>query len=353
MAVTTQPEVAFWPHTEDLRVASARLRCWHVVRGLQALGMDARIHRAGDAAPRTLVLSKRYDPASIAQAQALRAAHGTRLLLDLCDNHFHNDHPTPFFIERAQQLAQAVRAVDRVVAASPMLAQVIREQVSAPPPIEVIGDLIERRLDPPRRWRERLEGRWQLLWLRRALARAGAAPGRRLVWFGNHGSPNVEGGMQDLASIQSTLQRHHRQRPLSLTVISNSVERYRAMRALWRFPSCYLRWSSANFDDALTLHDVALIPIAPNPFTLCKTANRVATASVHGLAVAADRIPAYEEFGDCIALDDWEAGLARLMDDHAHRQHSVAQAQQLLDTRYAPAVICACWRDLLTTLERP
>ena len=346
--MTTRPWVAFWPHTEDLRVASARLRCWHVVRGLQALGVDARIHRTGAAAPRTLVLSKRYDAESVAQARALRA-HGTRLLLDLCDNHFHNDHPTPLFVERARQLVQAVRMVDQVVAASPMLADVIRQQVPDAPRIDVIGDLIEPRLDPPRRWRERLDGRWQLLGLGRALARAGAAPGRRLVWFGNHGSPNVEGGMQDLASIQASLQRHHRDKPLSLTVISNSNERFRAIRAPWPFASCYLSWSSANFDDALALHDVALIPIAPNPFTLCKTANRVATASLHGLAVAADRIPAYEEFGGCIALDDWDVGLAHMMDDALHRQRSLAEALRLLDMHYRPAVICERWRDVLAS----
>jgi hypothetical protein len=213
--------------------------------------------------------------------------------------------------------------------------------------VEVIGDLIEPRHEPPRRWRARLRGRWQLMGLRRSLGRASAAEGRRLVWFGNHGSPNVDGGMQDLESIHDLLDAHHRERPLSLSVISNSAERFHALTGSWRFPCHYLAWSSANFDDALTLHDVALIPVRPTPFTLCKTANRVATAALHGLAVAADTIPAYEEFRGGAVLDDWCAGLAMLMNDPASRAAAVSRVCALLEREYAPAVVCARWLALL------
>lgn len=341
------PPAAFWPHTEDDRVASARLRCRLVVQQLQRSGVAARVYRPGDAAPRTLVLSKRYDPASLAHALALRQAHGTRLVLDLCDNHFHYERAVEPYVQRALDLAAAVRQVDRVVAASQALAEVVAQQVRDAPPIEMIGDLVEPRLQPPRRWRERVKGRWQWLRLRRALGRAAAAPGRRLVWFGNHGSPNVEGGMSDLESLQQALHSHHRERPLSLSVISNSRERFDALIRGWGYPCLYLPWSAASFDDALALHDIALIPVRANPFTLCKTANRVATASAHGLAVAADAIPAYEEFRDCIVLNDWTAGLARLMDRSDERAAAVARARALLDARYAPAVIGARWQAVL------
>jgi hypothetical protein len=345
--VSARPLAAFWPHTDDERVASMRLRCALVVRELQRLGADARIHHPGDAAPHTLVLSKRYDAATLAQAQQLRTQHGTRLLLDLCDNHFHYAQPVEPFVRRAAELAAAVRGVDGVVAASQALADAVREHVPDSAPIEVIGDLIEPRLQPPRRWSERARERWRLLRLRRRLWSAGAAPGRRLLWFGNQGSPNVEGGMSDLESVQPALQAHHRTRPLSLTVISNGRERFEALTRGWAFPCLYLPWSSASFDDALALHDIALIPVRANPFTRCKTANRVATASVHGLAVAADAIPAYAEFRDCIVLDDWGVGLQRLMDEPQRRAAAVARARELLEARYAPAVIGARWLALL------
>jgi hypothetical protein len=345
--VSAQPLAAFWPHTDDERVASVRLRCGLIVQQLQRRGVDARIHRPGDTPPRTLVLSKRYDAASLAHAQDLRARTGTRLVLDLCDNHFHYEHAVEPFVQRAADLRAAVRGVDAVVAASSALADEVRQQVGDAPPIDVIGDLVEPRLPPPRRRSERLRQWLRLVRLRLALRRAAALPGRRLVWFGNHGSPNVEGGMSDLISVQQALHDHHRAAALSLTVISNSRERFDALTRGWPFPCLYLPWSSATFDDALALHDIALIPVRANPFTRCKTANRVATASVHGLAVAADTIPAYEEFRDCIMLDDWGAGLAHLMARADERSAAVARARALLEARYAPAAIAARWLAVL------
>jgi len=346
-AVSAQPAAAFWPHTTDPQVASARLRCMHIVAGLRASGLPVDVYRPGDAAPATLVLSKRYDQASLEHALSLRASHGTRLILDLCDNHFHNDRPTPLFVERARQLAQAVRCVDQVVAASPALADAVRQQVKDAPPIDVIGDLVEARLQAPRRWRERMAGRWELARYQRWLARSGCATGRRLVWFGNHGSPNVDGGMHDLESIRGALEAHHGRRPLALSVISNDAGHFAALTEGWRFPCRYLQWSSANFDEALSLNDIVLIPVRPNPFTVCKTANRVATAAVHGLAVAADPIPSYEEFRDCIVLDDWHDGLARLMDEPERRRSGVACMRAVLERHYTPQIICARWRALL------
>jgi hypothetical protein len=345
--VSAQPLAAFWPHTEDERVASARLRCGLIVQELQRRSIDARIHRPGDVAPRTLVLSKRYDVASLRHAEELRGSAGTRLVLDLCDNHFHYEHAVEPFVQRAADLRAAVRNVDAVVAASSALADEVRQQVPDAAPIEVIGDLVEPRLPPPRRRSERWRQRWRLARLRFRLRRAGAVPGRRLVWFGNQGSPNVEGGMSDLESVRQALHDHHRKAALSLTVISNGRERFEALTRDWSLPCLYLPWSSATFDDALALHDIALIPVRSNPFTRCKTANRVATASVHGLAVAADTIPAYEEFRDCIVLNDWGAGLARLMERADERAAAVARARALLDARYAPAVIAARWAALL------
>jgi hypothetical protein len=345
--VSAQPLAAFWPHTDDERVASARLRCGLVVQELQRRGVDVRVYRPGDPPPRSLVLSKRYDAASLAHAQALRAAAGTRLVLDLCDNHFHYERAIEPFVQRAADLRAAVGSVDGVVAASRALADEVKQQVSDAPPIEVIGDLVEPRLQPPSRRTERIRQWWRLVRLRLKLRTPGASSGRRLVWFGNHGSANVEGGMSDLTSVQQALHDHHRAAALSLTVISNNRARFDALTQGWPFPCFYLPWSSATFDDALALHDITLIPVRTNPFTRCKTANRVATASMHGLAVAADTIPAYEEFRDCIVLDDWGAGLARLMARADERGAAVARARARLDARYAPPVIAARWLALL------
>lgn len=339
--------IGFWPHTTNWQVASARLRCQSIVQGLAELGMAVRLYTPGDAPPSILVLSKRYDARTMTHALELREQHGTRLFLDLCDNHFHNDHATPLFVDRAQQLCRSIRQVDQLIVASAALADAVRQHVDRPPPTSVIGDLVEDSFTPPSDWRQRLRGQMQLARLFAWLRVCRPASGRRLVWFGNHGSPNVEGGMQDLCKIFGVLAAHHAERRLSLTVVSNSHPRFLELTKDCRFPCYYVPWSEASFDAALRMHDIAVIPVTPTPFTRCKTANRVATATVHGLAVAADAIPAYEEFAPAIVLDAWHDGLRRLMDDAEDRAARIRAAACMLTERYAPPVILNQWRRVL------
>lgn len=339
--------IGFWPHTTNWQVASARLRCQRIVQGLNELGMAARLYAPGKAPPSVLVLSKRYDACTMTHALGLRDQHGTRLLLDLCDNHFHNDRATPLFIDRSQQLSTSIKQVDQLIVASSALADAVRLHVDQPPPTSVIGDLVEDSVRPPPGWRQGLGGRLRLARLSASLRACRPAPGRRLVWFGNHGSPNVDGGMQDLCRIFDALAAHHAERRLSLTVVSNSHSRFLELTGNCQFPCYYMPWSEANFDAALRLHDIAVIPVTSTPFTRCKTANRVATATMHGLAVAADAIPAYEEFAPAIVLDAWHDGLRRLMDDAEDRAARVRAAACILAERYAPTVILKQWQRVL------
>ncbi len=64
-------------------------------------------------------------------------------------------------------------------------------------------------------------------------------------------------------------------------------------------------WAYTTFSEALFLHEIAVIPITKNPFTLSKTANRVTTALVHNLQVIADEIPSYRNFGNYIYFNNW------------------------------------------------
>ena len=339
--------IGFWPQTTNWQVASARLRCQRIVEGLNELGMCVRLYTPGTLPPSILVLSKRYDAATMTHALELREQHGTRLVLDLCDNHFHNDRATPLFIDRSRQLTASIGQVDQLIVASSALGDAVRQHVHQPPPTVVIGDLVEDSFRPPPGWRPRLAGRLRLAQLSASLHACRPARGRRLVWFGNHGSPNVDGGMQDLCRIFEALTAHHVERRLALTVVSNSHPRFVELTRACAFPCHYMPWSQATFDAALHLHDIAVIPVTPTPFTRCKTANRVATATMHGLAVAADAIPAYEEFAPAIVLDAWHDGLRRLMDDSDDRAARVEAAARILEERYAPAVIMDQWRRVL------
>lgn len=344
--------IAFWPHTGSASVASTRIRCLQVVAGLRGFGLDARLladKQGPDATapPAVLVLGKRYDKESIERAVALRRAAGTALVLDLCDNHFFSKHARAQWQVRAEQLRAAVLSVDCVVTASPVLADVVREACPLVTNVQVVPDALDE-------WSMPTGLSWSELWGRLRLAGFEQAHpvgiGRRLMWFGNHGADYADGGMQDLAAIADALHRHHAQQPVRLSIVSNSRDAWRRLCAGWELPTLYLPWSMALFRLALQRHDVALIPAQLNPFTRCKTNNRLATSFAGGLAVAASRLPAYEEFGDLAVLDDWEAGLGALMASHEDRARRVQGAAQRLRERYAIDAVCRRWREVIQGL---
>jgi hypothetical protein len=140
----------------------------------------------------------------------------------------------------------------------------------------------------------------------------------------------------------------NRKRPVSLTVISNHHGKYARLTASWQIPTCYLSWHRWTFSRALRMHDVAVIPIRRNPFTECKTNNRVATALIHGVAVAADSIPSYRALAEGIVLDDWAAGLQRLTSDAAFRSGSIERGAALVRSGWSIEQIAKHWLRALS-----
>ena len=161
------------------------------------------------------------------------------------------------------------------------------------------------------------------------------------------GFPNAEGGMLDLERVGVFLDAHHARTPLTLCVVSNNWRTFRRLSRAWRFPSLYLPWTMSNFLLAVQRHDVALIPLRINPFTRCKTNNRMATAFMNGLAVAADELPAYEDFRDVAVLGDWDHGLQQLMDDQVGRDSKIEKAQRRLGLEYSVSAITQKWKRIL------
>jgi hypothetical protein len=180
----------------------------------------------------------------------------------------------------------------------------------------------------------------------RALRRQGRT---RLVWFGNAGAHYAGGGMLDLLRLREPLEALDRTRPVSLTVISNHRRRYRKHIAPWRISTAYLEWEASTFASALAAHEVALIPVSRNGFTLCKTDNRVVTSLSHGLAVIADAIPSYEPYRQSIVLDDWESGWNRYVGDvAARRAQDVALGMEVVRESTDAARIAARWHEVIT-----
>lgn len=304
--------VHFWPHTQNPNVASYRLRCLTVMEGLINQGIDVRLFNEDDV-PEKLVLSKRYDPVSIQQALALKKNLGTKLYLDICDNHFYYKTPEPAAITRANQLRAAVKSVDVVIASSEYLAEVVRNESDNCTPVVVIGDLVEFPHEPG--LLEKIRNFIPFFCFKKLeldLNKLGSVKSRRLVWFGNHGGGYADGGMNDLQSIRTYLEDVHKEATVSLTIISNSREKYKKLTEGWKVPVFYLPWNKTFFSIALRLHGISVIPIQKNLFTMAKTNNRVSTSLIHGLRVIADEIPSYVDYKDIIIINEWEKGFSML-----------------------------------------
>ena len=142
----------------------------------------------------------------------------------------------------------------------------------------------------------------------------------------------------------------HRDHPLSLTIISNSRRKYRKIFSRWAIPIEYLEWSPNTFLDALRAHSVALIPISTNPFTFCKSNNRLALALHSGLAVVADPIPSYAEFSGACQLANWEGGLRSYLADPLLRARHVAAGRELVEQHSSLYQIVNQWEDLFNAL---
>lgn len=304
--------VYFWPHTQNPNTASFRLRCLRVMEGLHHGGVTTRLYKDGDA-PENLVLSKRYDPISMQQALDLKINFGTKLYLDICDNHFYYKTPEPAAIKRADHLRLAVKSVDVVIASSEYLAEVIRNESDNCTPVVVIGDLVEFPHEPGLLEKIiNLISFFRLKILESDIKKLGSVKSTRLVWFGNHGSGYADGGMNDLHSIRTYLEDVHKEVPVSLTIISNSRAKYKKLTEGWEVPVFYLPWNKTFFSIALHLHGISVIPIQKNPFTMAKTNNRVATSLIHGLRVIADEIPSYPYYKEFIIMNEWEKGFLML-----------------------------------------
>jgi hypothetical protein len=212
---------------------------------------------------------------------------------------------------------------DVVTVSTPQLAAVVEHPV-----VHVVDDALE----PTRPLRNATDG-----------------PASRLIWFGNSGSADEGYGMHDLGAIVPTLESLARRMPLHLTVLSNSRESYDRYVGRAELSSTYEPWTLAGRDRALASADIALLPMAVNDFTRTKTSNRVVMALQSGLAVVADRIPSYEEFGPYVRFGAWEEHVAEYLTDGPRRAADVDAGQRYITERFPVGHLVRQWTDALVS----
>lgn len=298
-------ELVFLTNKKDKNTASFRLRCSRVVEGLKFNGINAKIY-SGSERPDKVVFSKFYDSNALEFAKYFKRQYGSKLYLDLCDNHFYSQKTDDLFRMRIQDLIKMIEAVDIVVVSSEYLKKVVLDKTAIKKPIYVIEDLVEfSSLELPFHLKKIVKYFFYLAYaffLKFSFNKTRL----KIVWYGNHGSRYAEGGMEDIKFLKHTLESLNKNNKVLLTIISNSYWKYRAVIKEVNVPSFYLPYDYEYISFGLSRNDICVIPVTRNEFTLGKTANRLTTALAHSLQVYADAIPSYQSFKNISYLNKWD-----------------------------------------------
>jgi len=324
-------QVGWKPKSNDPRVASVRFRCLAPLHALRAQGFPAEVFDASRAAQYSLVVfSKLYDAENAELARSL-ARQGIKTILDLSDNHFYNPYDLPDYKTAASQLRDMIDAVSDVTCCSAHLAKVVSREATVRRPPLVVGDAVEP-ID-----------------LGEGVGSAFSHPDGqpfRILWFGSHGSPNAPAGMEDLLSVREHLDSAARHARAELVVVSNNREKFETLRPKLNLETRYVDWDGAAFGRELARANVVIIPINSNPFTLCKSNNRLATALWYGVPVIADRIPAYDELAPFAFVDDWEAGMRHCIAASREAQLRTVAGSAYVRARFNIREVAAQWRQV-------
>lgn len=325
------PTIAWKPFTPRRDVASVRVRCLVPMRLMAEAGLNSELYEHDEAArPDVVVFQKAYESSDLELAERL-SKRGTRIVFDLCDNHFYNPDDRPDVMERVDRLRRMIHLADAVTVSSPILADLVEHDRTF---------LVDDALDPAI-----TQARTRLL------PRRSSRSGTHLFWFGNAGSTNPAFGLVDLERIVPALNQIHDSLPIDLTVISNSKEAFQQHvggKAI--FPTRYVRWRLRTFSRFVSGAGISLLPISINPFTSCKTSNRVVTSLMLGAPVIADVIPSYEEFGPYLLFDDWEKNVEIYARSYELRREHVQAGQTFIHKRFAPERLVEQWALVLETV---
>ena len=156
-------------------------------------------------------------------------------------------------------------------------------------------------------------------------------------------------GMAHVDTAVVALEQFAKYRQSTLTIISDRRWQYLLGRRKWALPTFYQPFAPDSFQAALARHDVAIIPVVKNPYTIGKSINRPATAVLAGLGVVADPLDSYLELRPFIELGDWQVGLSRYSKGKDARN---SEARRYLESRYSLNAVGQHWLRLVEYIGR-
>ena len=339
--------IGWYATSFDPSKASIRLRLLQPVDYLKEKGVKIELFDASAGVARydAIIFSKSLQWKTLDLARAAKAL-GKLVIFDICDNIFEGKD-SPSKQAKVERLREMFALADIVIFASVGLQEQITRRVPKMPGVQqVIPDMLE---DPEGvgsalGWMERLN------MMRLARFHKAHAGTLRCVWFGK--CQGSKSGLVHAHRAVLELERFSKTRPVALTIIGDQRLRYWQAAHKWRIPHFYLPWTLSTFWTAMREHDVAIIPVERNDYTVGKTINRPATALHAGLGVIADSIPAYEELRPYIVLDDWQEGLHRYHINHPRDDAGCKAARRHLIANYGRSTVGELWFSLFRQVER-
>lgn len=170
---------------------------------------------------------------------------------------------------------------------------------------------------------------------------------KRILWFGNHGAEHARFGMLDLLEIREPLETIAKEFKVELVVVSNHPEKYARYIEPLGIPSSYVEWSPASIKKQLSLASVVVVPNTLDAFSLCKSANRTASALLAGVPVVATAAPALDVLASSVVLDDFLGGLRLYLGDKERADADVERGRQVIHRAYGQEALAAAWAGVI------
>lgn len=327
------PTIA-WKPVGHINTPSSRLRCFLPCQYLRNRGWSCELFNPKNIDRYQLVVfQKTYDEENIALAKSLKS-RGVKTVFDLCDNLF--VYPDTTDSQRAKLLNKMIDVVDVVSVSTPEVEKLIQSKKT-----RVIDDAI----DEPQ-----INSLINFCFERKDYFNNSAEKQFKVVWYGSAGLENPPYGLVDLPRVLPFLEQLHSKLPVSLTVISSSETLFKKYVNGVSFPVKYYNWKKTIFQYLFKQHDVCIIPININPFTICKSNNRLILSLLLGVPVIADKIPSYEEFREFMLFSDWQNSLYTYATNQELRDRHITQAKEYISRKYNKDRVISQWSSLFQTL---
>lgn len=330
-----------WKHRDpNPKIASFRYRVFNPHLALLAAGVDSELFNSSNLDKYSIVIfSKAYTNNDILLAKKLQSK-GIKVIFDICDNHFYNPNSLPEYFELKNRLLEMVSIADLVTFSTEVLAHEIKQYCNKN--ITVIPDLIFSVSSNSSMHFQSIVRLYYGLKRKKI---------KKLVWYGIHGSPNSDSGMNDLIRVKPFLEDINSKDDIELSVVSNSLEKFKQLTNKINIPMSYKEWSERTVIKELLECVAVIVPITPSPFTWCKSNNRILLPLSLGVSVIADSIPSYETFHDYCFLDSWESGLNSVIRGRKISREGKKQLNDKIHSEFGFAAIGQLWIDSLDAVS--